>query len=1117
MAYSKKIFKVSAVVTAVFVCSVILFAAATFNPQFQPPGYLAGIALSNDDLRASVENPTGGAKAYRPWFENGAWQGDLIEYDVSSTGALSTSVDLSSTPPTNTGGNWSARLQLDAKDWDTSRKIITNSGGQVAFRWSNLSDAQKSALDPTRPLTDTSSDIVNFIRGDRTNEEPVGTLRQRFSALGDIIHTTPVYVGPPNKHYAFDNYEVFRDDNASRPARVYAGANDGMLHIFDADTGEEVYSYIPSMLISKLNNLSAAHYLHTYFVDGPLYAGDVYVEGDDEWKTILVGGLGAGGQGLFALDITDPDLSSESSTAGTDAKLLWELTDTDISDLGYTYSQPVIARFNDGNWYVAVGNGYNSSNGEARLLIINVLTGDVVANIETDGSGFSGNPNGLSGVALVDAGDVNNDGSVDKVDYAYAGDIDGNLWKFDLSSTNPNDWSVAYAGTPVYDGDPSQPITVTPDLIEHPGGGFLVYFGTGRIYTSVDSFDPTTQAVYAIWDKGTTPETPNLLVQTSTQTTHASDEIIRVSSDYSIDWDTHTGWKMELPPGERLLTMPQVRAFRLQFITTNPTAEDGENWLVEPDYFDGGQPSATIFDLNRDGSLNDSDKQDDANPVAWRLGKGLVSHPVFARIELGIDTLFINNLVLPTVDWCNGYCIGGMAYGHIDVETDSPAGPDIVGDGADGLGGATDGHSHRYDKIHGVTYVDYFDLEPRRGLLSLDVEDGVQLAPQKLNRVTEVKKPDGSAPPIAGDKEFIVVLSNADLSPGGTLTIGAKEWNVVDYQDMITAQLLAGKTKDQLVDEDGDSLVFTLDDIQAGGGTLRISFDNTAIIQGGLHPTVDGCVRGNYDWYDYTPSAGHGTIAFSENKHITPVMGGSEPSSASDGFRWRNGALTMQLLDADNFTLESANYLPQDSSGNVVGGVYAKAFSNAHKHGGDYDYTMSMGPNNSGMLYETTVFWHYGELYQYLRNGRHPPCYGNSNWSAAVTIERGGLTFGEYQSLLDGLDDDSAEIVAYADALSALENYVNTGGTDESTIEQLLTDLADAIDPIKEYVKYRGYAPGHVPEDKLLGIDKQPGNGADGSSGFINGQPAEVTGDPEDTGNTPGPNFVPGQRTWTDL
>ena len=363
-----------------------------------------------------------------------------------------------------------------------------------------------------------------------------------------------------------------------------------------------------------------------------------------------------------------------------------------------------------------------------------------------------------------------------------------------------------------------------------------------------------------------------------------------------------------------------------------------------------------------------------------------------------------------------------------------------------------------------------------------------------------------------------MVLANADLSPGATLTIGNKSWNGVAYQKMVTNKLIAlGATQATSInftdDADGKSLVYTLNDILSAG-TLRIEFDNMAIIAGGLHPTIPQCVWSTRNPYDDVDVSTHADY----NKHITIVPNGaSKDPSATTGYRWRNGALTMQLLDVDTgYALQGSTFLPKDGSGNIVGGIYAKKFSAMGldrdvKNASTNAITVSEGANESGLLYEATMFWHFGDLYKY-RNGHDAACYGSSNWQAAVNIERGGLTWGEYQALLAGLTDTSPQIVRYAAALKALEDYINGGGVDEAVIKSLVDEHNASVAAISAYVKLRGYTLDLGAHHPVLSIDQPPTTG-----GVLVGKPAAVTGEPETPGDTVGPNYTPGRRSWTEI
>ena len=1127
-----------------------IFAAAVFDPSNPPPGYVGGLALSTNDLEyrpsTDVDPNPGGGKAYRPWYETGTYQGDLIEYDIDASGNITTSIDFSVSPPVNYGSNWSARMMLDTMDWDVDRKIITRNGGQVAFRWSALSDAQKAALDPVTPLIDPASPVVDFLRGDRTNEQPLGALRQRFSAMGDNMHSTPIYVGEPNHAFSFGNYLTFKDNNTSRAPRVYMSSNDGMVHAFDAKTGSEVYAYVPSLLMPRLNRLANSPYVHGYYVDGPLTDADVQF--GTEWKTILVGGLGAGGKGYFALDITNPDLSDEASSTGSDAKILWEIDDSGSAgdDLGYSYSRAAIHRFNDGKWYAAIGNGYNSVNGNAVLMLIDVTDGSI-RKLQT-GSGSAASPNGLSSPTLFDA---NSDARVDMI---YAGDIDGNLWKFDVSDASPANWGVAYAGTPLYTGASSQPITVQPDISSHPTKtGRMIYFGTGRLFTLPEVNNTDIQAAFAIWDKDIVPAGQNLLTQTITETTFTAPsgtKRIRTISNDPIDWTTHTGWTVPLPAGERILARARFRALRLQFVSTNPTVDGGENWLMQPNRDNGGEPGVVVFNLNEDAVLDVNDKSGTDIPVGLYLGMGINSHTVFAHIRQGVDTLFINNLTPPYDITCTGVCIGGLKGGHMDVDTDSPAGNKFLKDknkGPVGLGENSDGHEHEYDEDHGITYVDLFDIEPRRNETSLDVRSGtLTTLDQELNSVEEVKfrNPDDTLGPIPGGQQFIAVIANADLSPGGTLKIGDKEWNVQVYQDMMVAALKKGPP---YVDQDGDSLVFTLDAIRATGTTgttgtpedhtdkFRITFDDQAIVEGGLMPTLWTCPKGLQDPYSFDAKStyGHDWVDPKHNKHITKVPLGvkNDPTPAVSGYRWRNGTLVLQLLDANDFTLQDWTDMPTDQAGNVTGGVHAKAYSAPPYASTPYKNPANPGDpgaaivdyggstNQSGFLYEVFMYWHYGALFENIRVGNKAPCYGTgaAQWSAAANIERNGLTLGEYQDLLNGLTNESQEIIDFVNAIADVETCLADATCTTATLNIYLQTLADAITvnpEFEKYAYYRSYVGKLIPPDQILDHDK-PSTDGDPASTIITPREESTAIDSESLIN--GLNDSDGAHSWVDL
>jgi hypothetical protein len=1042
-----------------------LFAAAPFSPEQQPLGYIGPIELSNTSL-------TGGVKAYRGWFENGAWQGDVIEYDVSVAGGLSTSINLSGTSPTQgaTASNWSAFLQFDASDgdaptyndyWDTGRKIITSNGGvQVPFRFDTINDTQKAAIDSVAFVNgDTTSPILNFVRGDRSKEHPAGSFRTRYSLLGDVIHPKPVYVQTPNSFIPETSYTDFINNNATRAGRVYFGANDGMMHALDAATGDEVWAYIPSMLIDNLSKLASRPFAHTYYVDGDMTIIDAYF--GNAWHTVLVGALGAGGKGLYALDVTSPDLTIENAPlTGGDKKFLWELTADPANnygdDVGFIFGGATIAKLNDGKWYAITGNGFSSVRGFAKLFIVDLETGDVKR--LTTGTGTALAPNGLGPPALLD---VDNDGTVDVL---YAGDIDGDLWKFDLSSIVKSDWHTAYK---LYDGVESQPITTRPEITNHPQFGFMIMFGTGRLYTAADIIDTSTQALYGIWDKGVTPTADVKLAQIFSAdhdyTSGGIGETVRTIADATaIDWNTNTGWVAELAAGDRLLTPAQLRAGRLKSTITNPNGF--ENWLVEVNYDDGGYASDTIFDLNQDSKLSDLDRVDgnfdnDLSdfgdiPMAWKRRNGNMSQATIARIGKGVDTLFLNYLNPPIIPpACTGDCEGGLGGGHMDVDYDTTR------------GGATDGHQHEYDDDVHRTYVDYFDIDP--------LNNG------KLDGVDEVG--------IVATDKFVILIANADLSPGAELTIGTKTINVVEYQRMIHKALAVWNgDPTTLVYPGFGNLVYTLPQITPD---FRTTFDSLAIINGGLHPTHTDCV----------------------NKDSAITKG-----------RWRNGSLVIQLVHVDQFAGLGAGdsaldritvQSPSDMYESVIikGQEIVLAEDLSKPLDGDttdpYEvYGGLYATSDAHFLYESTLFWHYKEVVVLDLLNLTNPCYGDPAWDKAREAIRNGVPKQFFDELLikAGFVDATTGL-ADLPALLAQFNALEAANC---------KDIKEKKGGCKK--KYKALA-------ELVELSKIVEGSTGTNGGPITGlesagtKPVVIEGAVTTGGVTSGPNFDTGRRTWIDI
>jgi len=436
----------------------------------------------------------------------------------------------------------------------TSRQILTWSGtAGIPFQTeTSLPSAMQSALDSMASSissTVTGQNILNWLLGDRSNEQTTGSLRKRIGVLGDIIDSSPTFVGAPANVYPVtwsdalngsaatlpengsgaQTYPAFQSKFATRLNVVYDGANDGILHGFrtgnyNADgsynstynDGYEVLGYLPAtLLLSNAPGLANPGYAHSYFVDATPGAGDLFY--GSQWHTWLAGGLGQGGAAIYALDITDPTTFSLTNAA---ALVMGEWTSSTLSctnsstcgaNLGNTWGTPLIRRLHNGQWAMIFGNGFGSATGHAGVFIglVNSSTGALNFLWLDTGTGSSSSPDGI---AYVSSADLDGDHITD---YLYAGDLQGNVWRFDLTNINPSDWGVSKFGnstaTPLYtakDGSGNvQPITTKLSVDATMINGMdrvMVTFGTGKktLATAVtpDSYAGGTQSLYGIWD-----------------------------------------------------------------------------------------------------------------------------------------------------------------------------------------------------------------------------------------------------------------------------------------------------------------------------------------------------------------------------------------------------------------------------------------------------------------------------------------------------------------------------------------------------------------------------------------------------------------------------------------
>ncbi len=665
-------------------------AIAAFTPANQPIGYVA-----QDDVTNYVLN-SGNETLYRTEYKRDYWGGNLYAYPVDAAGNVMGGADR---------WNGGAAAHIDAQNWNTGRFIATlnSTGAPIPFRAANLSAAQLATLSATiQTVSYSSTQIANFLRGDRSNESASG-MRQRSTVLGDIVHTRPYYVS-----------------DATSPT-VFVGSNDGMVHAINATDGTERWAYVPSMLIGKMKTLAyspsdaSQPYAHDYFVDGQLNISTLASA-----KRVLVGGLGSGGKGLFALNISNSAGLAATNETEVANKILWEITPTDISfggvktsstayaKLGYTYGTPTITRINNAGTamdVVIIGNGYNdAATGESYLFVINAENGALVKAIQAGTAGGL-NPNGLSTPAAIDS-DAN--GFADTV---YAGDLNGTMWKFDLSSATPAAWTASA----LLVTNPARSITTTPGVALHPNGGYMVSFGTGRVFSGSyatstaaatgDLADTSINSVYGVWDGAPVANTAGLS-QTLTERSYTdpngvTTRVRRITANQP-NWASGGTkyWKVDLPAGERVIGEGSfTENGRFYFIGYNPTVAPyavsgtttllyGENWLMELNYLTGGSSATPFLDMNGDLLLNDADRivyasgdtlpagklmgdpiltpNQDGIPVGKWMSRGVQSQPILVQLPTLNTTLFNTN---PDVVFPPSTAVSrGVAGGHFDVD-----------------------------------------------------------------------------------------------------------------------------------------------------------------------------------------------------------------------------------------------------------------------------------------------------------------------------------------------------------------------------------------------------------------------------------------------------------------
>jgi type IV pilus assembly protein PilY1 len=688
--------------------------------QAQPASQTAASAGVNQKQSAKVQV---GSQVYFAFYNANNWPGSLTSLNLEPSPADPTTLIIAPT------ANWDASCVLTgvtagqtcaatgisgpvAAEAPASRTILTWDTVKLkgtSFEWNSLPGAEQSALDLNDPMPITPLRL-NYLRGDRSNElNPlgVGLYRARTSVLGDIIDSSPTWVGPPQAGYpalwtdlypngglmpaptppenkgGAQSYPSFVAAQQTRTNVVYAGANDGLLHGFRSgsfDTsnnyvatyndGLEVMAYMPGYIVNTINssttpsdNYSNPQYGHHFDVDATPATGDLFY--GNQWHTWLVGGLGPGGNSIFALDITNPgsgngDNFSEGSPQAT---VIGEWSTTTVTcanvgacgnNLGQTYGTPQIRRFHNGDWGFIVGNGFGSATGDAGIYVVTVDSASGTLTWYYLSAGQAGNSDGI---AYPSAADLDNDRITD---YVYAGDLLGNIWRFDLTDSDPTKWQVT-SGGPLFTTSAGQPISTKPFYaIDNTGPipRLLIEFGTGRATPMTDTsaalYSTGQQALYGIWDWNLTAwNAKSAVVFASLPTTTAAATLgalklqkitgsynaaltgigssFRTVSNYAVCYAdvsgcTNMGWYLLLPPpgpsdpnnsnsptvAEQVLFAPALISGVFVVNTTVPPTNSpttcsstaATSWTMALDPTSGGALSSSFFQYTSGKFIN---------------------------------------------------------------------------------------------------------------------------------------------------------------------------------------------------------------------------------------------------------------------------------------------------------------------------------------------------------------------------------------------------------------------------------------------------------------------------------------------------------------------------------
>lgn len=614
---------------------------------------ISGQQFSQAGVAASAVTLSTGTRKFVPYYTAGTWWGNVKMIGLKANGDEDSMIW--EVVPSDAQGQpigpakiapWSTRAIYT---WTPTAKGIPFTAGTL-IPTHVASMAGNGANTATLLHSGINTSTIAYIRGDRTNEGDLPKpFRAREALLGDIVNSTPVFI-KNNSNFKYENlpagtlgldaYAEYMGKKKARPEGVlFIGANDGMVHAFREGTnstngGSETFAYIPQAVFGNLHLLANRNYgsSHRFFVDGPLSESDAYISAPNltgsgnvnRWTNLVLGTAGAGARSVFALDATEPLAMSAKS-------VLWEVNNTRplMGNLGFVMNQVETGITTGGQWIAVFGNGPYGDSGRASLFVVNLADGSLLAEIGTNAE----TSNGLGGVRA-----VRNDKS--QIVGVYAGDLQGNVWRFDLSApiaSWPTSGQLLYTAKDASNN--RQPITATPGVMPRPDtlGGYMVIVGTGKLHDSTDQTSVQTQAAYGLWDKSTfggsvtfsgitsmsSMISVNVALDTSISSTATSDtnpdgvtRYYKTTVSRTPDWAIDRGWFINytLTPGQRTIfsVEPTKKVVRIDTIAPRSATlscalgtSQGFNYLVNP--LTGTCRAAATFDTNNDDIFDTND------------------------------------------------------------------------------------------------------------------------------------------------------------------------------------------------------------------------------------------------------------------------------------------------------------------------------------------------------------------------------------------------------------------------------------------------------------------------------------------------------------------------------